>query len=189
MLNKTTMIRVLFIRCLSLSLFIIIFCGCGNTLDNETNNNAPNLNTTVLDDTAPLPFIGIRYFETRPGVSGTGTPSWYVQIKKNRDVTFYYIVIHQGDDSKPISTGKFYAGKYSKYIWCNFNEWTNFPRCFEITYNNIYEVDSSFRRLSLPECCDLSEYDNSSCYCDDDLWDLYEDNFKYVDSIFHFSLH
>ena len=189
--NNSTMRSVFFIRCLSLSLFVIFFCQCSNR-PNRNINHTSTINTIAInnsiDDTAPLPFIGIRYFETRPGVSGTGTPSWYVQIKNNRDVTFFYVQINQGSDNKTETVGKFYAGKYSKYIWCNFNEWDNFPRCFEITNNNIYEVDSSFRRLSLQECCGINDFDSSTCICDGEFWDLDEDHFKYIDSIFQFNL-
>jgi hypothetical protein len=184
MKNKSTIRSLFLIKFLSLSLLALIFCGCDNTSDSVFNNNTPTLKTNVLDDTASLPFIGIRHFETRPGVSGNATPSWFVQIQKNRDVTFCYMQVDQGDESKPITTALYYAGKYTKYIWCYFDQ-DDFPRRFEITDKIIYEVDSSCQRLSLPECCGFDE-DDTTCNCDGDLWIMTENDFtsNYVDSLF-----
>jgi hypothetical protein len=128
--NNSIMQSVFFIRCLSSSLFVIFFCQCSNR-PNSNINHTSTINTIAInnskDDIAPLPFIGIRHFETRPGVSGNATPSWFVQIQKNRDVIFCYMQVDQGEESKPITTALYYAGKYTKYIWCNFDR-DDFPR-------------------------------------------------------------
>ena len=192
MKNNGNIINILILNCLKLSLLVVIFCGCSNISDSNKSNHQSTLNTEVInnsiDDTAPLPFIGIRHFETRPGVSGNATPSWFVQIQKNRDVTFCYMQVDQGEESKPITTALYYAGKYTKYIWCNFDQ-DNFPRRFQITDKIIYEVDSSCQQLSLPECCGFDEDDNT-CNCDGELWIMTENDFtsNYVDSLFRTGL-
>jgi len=156
-------------------LFMIFIVQCGNkSASDKTSNSSATLDSdgkvSSADDTVKLPFIGIRQFETREGVSGTGTPGWAVQIKSNRDVIFSFLQIDQGDDTRPETTGKYYAGKFKKYIKCNFDEWDDFPRYYEITKDFIYEVDSMHKRLYLPECCD--DLWDTSCPCKGELWEV-----------------
>jgi len=151
-------------------MFALFMAGCGekpgklNTPDTPVSGPKP-------EDALVLPFVGVRDFETRAGVSGTGTPHWSVEIKENRDVVFYYVQVNQGDDDRPETTGKYEAGKFSKYIKCDFKEWDDFPRYYEITKDVIYEVDSNHKRLSLPDCCGLNEYDSTECPCKGELWE------------------
>jgi len=125
-------------------------------------------NSSMQSKSTNVPFIGIRHFETRAGVSGTGTPHYTVEIKENKDVIFRFEQINQGDKNL-VATDSFYAGKFSKYIYCKL-DWDNFPRYYEITPKYIYEVDSNHRRLSLPECC--IDGRNNSCPCYGELYEL-----------------
>jgi len=70
---------------------LIFFISCTNAQktvsekNNIQNNKEDTLNTGKEME---LPFVGKRGFETRPGVSGTGTPHKFVEIMGNRDVYF-----------------------------------------------------------------------------------------------------
>jgi|GEM_PF-346630 len=125
-------------------------------------------NSSMQSKSTDVPFIGIRHFETRAGVSGTGTPHYTVEIKENKDVIFRFEQINQGDKSL-VTTDSFYAGKFSKYIYCKL-DWDDFPRYYEITQKYIYEVDSNHKKLSLPECC--IDGSNNPCPCFGELYEL-----------------
>ena len=116
-----------------------------------------------------MPFVGIRHFETRKGVSGNGTPYWVVQIKNNRDVVFYYEEIDHESDGDSLIAEKYYAGKYQKYMKCDFKQCDDFPRYFAITKDSIYEVNANCNRLYLSDCCDWGDNSYSKCPCEGDL--------------------
>ncbi|HYD22654.1 MAG TPA: hypothetical protein VEB40_14325 [Flavipsychrobacter sp.] len=118
--------------------------------------------------TKKLPFIGKRYFETRPGVSGTGTPHKKVEIKENGEVIFSFSQINQADKTE--TTGKYHAGQFKKIVKCVFEEWDNDTSYYEITKDKIYETDSAGNRLMLDECCGLSA-DVPVCSCEDEYDD------------------
>jgi len=120
------------------------------------------------NDTLQLPFVGIKDFETREGIAGNSTPYWVVEIKKNRDVYFYFgMIIHQEDGNTKDSLGIYYAGKFKKYIKCDFEQMDNFPRYYEISRDTIYEVDTIGNQLYSTDCC--KEINDNPCPCKSEL--------------------
>lgn len=84
-----------------------------------------------------LPFVGIRRFETRSRDEGNSTPNWYVEIKKNRDVNFYYTQGFKLPDGGELNgKEKYKAGKFRKILKVDFQYFVenivpkDFPRYF-----------------------------------------------------------
>ncbi len=122
-----------------------------------------------------LPFIGKRHFETRPGVSGTGTPQLSVEITPKGKVVFHYFQNNTGkeeDDPTKYTVAKYKAGKFKRILKCDFSKiWEGFQRYYIITTNYIYEVDSLGNRIYKNECCSnirLSD-ESTKCYCEGEL--------------------
>lgn len=164
--------------CLNICLAALFIISCNSVDTNQKSKSYTDTGSTKKGTfQGDLPFVGIRHFETRDGVSGRGTPFWLVQIKENGDVIFYYTVDNSwhadgDDDDMLIAAGKYDAGKFKKYIKCLFKECQDFPRYYEITKENIYEVDSNYHRLFLTDCIHYEGNDkDSSCqgelYSDD----------------------
>ncbi|MES2703041.1 MAG: hypothetical protein V4649_10395 [Bacteroidota bacterium] len=124
----------------------------------------------AVNSTIDMPFVGKRMFETRPGVSGTGTPHKFVEILANGDVFFSFEQENQSDGT--ISKERFYAGKYTTYITCSFEK-LNSKTFYEFTKEAIYEVDGQHNRVKNEECCGLTEEaDKEGCMCDGEFLTL-----------------
>lgn len=115
-----------------------------------------------------VPFTGKRDFNILEGYSGTGTPAYHVDIKKNGDVYFGLYQINQasGEETKE----DMYAGKYNpkvmKVHFKTFNE-TFYVR---LEKEKIYLTDEKGTILKLEDCCSVSEIDKGSCICDSALY-------------------
>lgn len=145
--------------------FFFFFCSCvGNNENKEDLKDTEKKNDSY--STATVPFVGKRNFETRPGVSGTGTPHRQVEITKDGTVTFSFEQENQAD--KTITTGVYKAGKFSYFIKCVFSEWDDEVRFYRILPDKIYEVDSNGALLFLEECCGL--LDDGNCPCKSEYW-------------------
>ena len=115
-------------------------------------------------DSAALPFVGRRGFETRPGCSGTGTPHRAVEITKNGDVFFFFEQENQAD--KTITKERYYAGKFNRYMKCAFKKLDAGISYYEFTKDTIYEVDEHNNRLKNNDCCDNDNVDDKKeCTC------------------------
>ncbi len=146
---------------------LLFFCCCKGV--NPTNGKQINSNKeydSALTEQKKLPFIGKKHFETRPGVSGTGTPHWMVEIKSDSTVEFSFVQINQADKNE--TKGTYNAGKFRGIMKSVFKEWYNETRHYKISADKIYEVDSNGNVLKLPECCSLLE--EGDCRCEGELY-------------------
>lgn len=84
-----------------------------------------NAQTRQIDTSnrTDLSFIGKRGFETRPGVSGTGTPSWFIEIKKNGDVNFGFE--QRNNATNKGTEGRYYVGRFQAYMKCVYKDLDN----------------------------------------------------------------
>lgn len=111
-----------------------------------------------------LPFIGKKGFETRPGISGTGTPQRYIEIMINGDVYFGFEQTNQADNN--ITKERYYSGKFTTYMKSVFKNWDNEIIYYKITKDKIYEVDKSNKPLTGMECCSVNNSDlEDKCPC------------------------
>lgn len=127
------------------------YISCQN-IDHKQNTNGEQLD---------LPFIGTKYFETRPTVSGKWTPHRKVEIREDGNVKFSFST-HNYEDSL-VGFENYDAGKFKIPLKCVFKEWDNETRFYEIGVDKIIEVDSNGKRLLLEECCDSVSSMKCSC--------------------------
>lgn len=148
---------------------LLLFCGCVDNNSNKGNLNDSNKGYSLdLAGQKQLPFVGKRLFETRPGVSGTGTPYRQIEIKNDGAVEFLFEQENQAD--KTITKGFYNAGKFTNVIKCVFEDWDNEVRFYKIMPDKIYEVDSNGNVLKLDECC--SELEMRNCPCESEYISL-----------------
>ncbi|HCM35316.1 hypothetical protein [Chryseobacterium sp.] len=116
------------------------------------------------------PFTGHRSFDILKGYSGTGTPHYYVDMKKNGDVHFGYVQVNQanGKETKEeINAGKYVPNKVMKVVFKKFNE-TFFVK---LDKNKIYLTDEKGNIQNLEGCCSSSEsIDKETCTCESELY-------------------
>lgn len=117
------------------------------------------------------PFIGHRSFDIMKGYSGTGTPHYYLDIKKNGDVHFGYVQVNQADGTETeeeINAGKYAPNKVMKVQFKKFNE-TFFVK---FDKNKIYLTDKDGNIANLEGCCSSSEsIDKETCTCESGLYE------------------
>ncbi|MET3535613.1 hypothetical protein [Chryseobacterium limigenitum] len=110
------------------------------------------------------PFTGKRDFNILEGYSGTGTPAYYVDVKKSGDVYFGFVQVNQasGEETKEeINAGK-YSPKVMKVHFKTYNE-TFFVK---FDKEKIYMTDEKGNISKSEDCCSVSETENGSCICD-----------------------
>ncbi|MEG0925828.1 hypothetical protein [Chryseobacterium sp.] len=116
------------------------------------------------------PFNGHRSFDILKGYSGTGTPHYYLDLKKNGDVHFGYVQVNQanGKETKEeINAGKYAPNKVMKVVFKKFNE-TFFVK---LNNNKIYLTDEKGNIQNLEGCCSSSEsIDKETCTCESELY-------------------
>ncbi|AZB01166.1 hypothetical protein EG359_16800 [Chryseobacterium joostei] len=116
------------------------------------------------------PFTGHRSFDILKGYSGTGTPHYYVDMKKNGDVHFGYVQVNQanGKETKEeINAGKYVPNKVMKVVFKKFDE-TFFVK---LDKNKIYLTDEKGNIQNLEGCCSSSEsIDKETCTCESELY-------------------
>ncbi len=145
------------------ALLIIVLCliSCGQKPVPERGAYAgKNGDTTLVSHSIDLPFVGKRGFETRAGVSGTGTPHRSVEIRKNGDVYFFFEQENQADNT--ITKERYYAGKFKRYMKCYFKKLDNERTCYEFTKDTIYEVDEHNGRIKSNDCCNNDNVDDKN---------------------------
>ena len=111
-----------------------------------------------------LPFIGKKEFETRLGISGTGTPSRYIEIAQNGDVHFGFV--QENRASGKVTEERYFAGKFKTYMKCFFKKRDNEVTYYKITKEKIYEVDKNNKILTNEECCTSSSNLDDKCPCE-----------------------
>ncbi len=145
-------------------------------IKDTTNNKISNENSKVNStENLNLPFVGIKNFETRHGVSGTGTPQKHIEIKENGDVFFGFEQYNQAYEAsereKHATKEKYYAGKYQTILKCVFKKWDNEVSYYKVTKDKIYQVKPNGDLLRSEDCCTYSNIDlGSKCPCIGDFY-------------------
>ena len=115
-----------------------------------------------------VPFTGKRSFNILEGFGGSGTPAYYVDVKKNGDVHFGYVQVNQADGtetSEDINVGKYHAG-VMKVHFKKFNEkWD-----FKFNKDKIYFTDDAGKIMMSEDCCSVEESEKTSCECEGVLY-------------------
>lgn len=118
-----------------------------------------------------VPFMGHRSFDIMQGYSGTGTPHYYLDVKKNGDVFFGYVQVNQAngkETTEEINAGKYEANKVMKVHFKKFNE-TFFVK---FDKNKIFMTDEKGNIQNLEGCCSSSEsMDKETCTCESELYE------------------
>lgn len=118
-----------------------------------------------------VPFVGHRSFDILEGYSGTGTPHYYLDVKKNGDVHFGYVQVNQanGKETKEeVNAGKYAANKVMKV------EFKKYKETFLLKFDKdkIYLTDEKGNTRTLEGCCSAREsIDNETCNCESELYE------------------
>ncbi|MDC8101999.1 hypothetical protein [Chryseobacterium rhizosphaerae] len=118
-----------------------------------------------------VPFTGHRSFDIMEGYSGTGTPHYYLDVKKNGDVFFGYVQVNQAngkETTEEINAGKYGVNKVMKVHFKKFDE-TFFVK---FDKNKIFMTDEKGNIQNLEGCCSSSEsMDKETCTCESGLYE------------------
>lgn len=118
-----------------------------------------------------VPFTGHRSFDIMEGYSGTGTPHYYLDVKKNGDVFFGYVQVNQAngkETTEEINAGKYGVNKVMKVHFKKFGE-TFFVK---FDKNKIFMTDEKGNIQNLEGCCSSSEsMDKETCTCESGLYE------------------
>lgn len=114
------------------------------------------------------PFTGKRSFNIEQGATGSGTPSYYLNVKNNNDVHFGFIQINQADGTETkeeINVGK-YNPKVMKVHFKTYNE------TFYVKFDKerIYLTDEKGKIKKSDDCCPASEMAELNCSCESILY-------------------
>jgi len=118
-----------------------------------------------------VPFVGHRSFDILKGYSGTGTPHYYLDVKKNGDVYFGYVQVNQanGKETKEeVNVGKYAVNKIMKV------EFKKYKETFLLKFNKdkIYLTDEKGNIKNLEGCCSAREsIDKETCKCESELYE------------------
>ncbi|AZA92083.1 hypothetical protein EG344_09200 [Chryseobacterium sp. G0162] len=117
-----------------------------------------------------LPFTGHRSFDILKGYSGTGTPQYYLDVKKTGDVYFGYVQVNQanGKETKEeINAGKYAPNKVMKVVFKKYKE-TFFVKFGK---DKIYLTDEKGNIQNLEGCCSAKDsIDKDTCNCESELY-------------------
>ena len=123
---------------------------------------------SIMSYAQTIPFTGKRSFNLDGGASGSGTPAYYLDVKKNENVHFGYVQINQADGTQ--TKEEFNAGKYnSKMMKVHFKEYNE---TFYVKFDKqkIYLVDQKGEVKRSDECCPVSEGEQLNCTCESLLY-------------------
>ncbi|PQA91528.1 hypothetical protein B0A69_17130 [Chryseobacterium shigense] len=116
-----------------------------------------------------VPFVGQRSFDIMEGYSGSGTPHYYLDVKKNGDVYFGFVQVNQADRTE--TTEKVNAGKYNpKVMKVDFKK---YGETFFVKFDkdNIYLTDKEGNIRKSEDCCSSMESaTNDTCTCESKLY-------------------
>lgn len=118
-----------------------------------------------------VPFTGHRSFDILEGYSGTGTPQYYLDVKKNGDVLFGYVQVNQAngkETTEEINAGKYAPNKVMKIQFKKYDE-TFFVK---FDKNKIYLTDEKGNIQNLEGCCSAREsIDKETCSCESEFYE------------------
>lgn len=114
------------------------------------------------------PFTGKRGFNIEDGTNGSGTPAYYLDVKKNGKVHFGFLQINQADGKETkeeINAGK-YNPKVMKVHFKTYNE------TFYVKFDKekIYLTDENGNIKKSDGCCPVSEMAEMNCNCESILY-------------------
>lgn len=119
---------------------------------------------------AKVPFTGYRSFDILKGYSGTGTPHYYLDVKKTGDVYFGYVQVNQADwkeTKEEVNAGKYAPNKVMKVVFKKYKE-TFFVK---FDKDKIYLTDEKGNIKNLDGCCSASEsIDKETCTCESEFY-------------------
>ncbi len=107
------------------------------------------------------PFTGKRDFNIETGEEGSGTPAYYLDVKKNGDVQFGFIQVdpETGKETKEVINAGKYNPKVMKVHFKTYNE------TFYIKFDkkDIYLTDAKGNIKKSDGCC--PEMNQKNCDC------------------------
>lgn len=109
------------------------------------------------------PFTGKRDFVIEEGISGSGTPAYYLDIKKNGHVYFGFVQVNQADGRE--TREEYDAGAYNpKVMKVRFK---TYNETFYVKFDKerIYLTDSKGNTKKSGDCCPASEMAETDCPC------------------------
>lgn len=115
-----------------------------------------------------LPFTGKRNFVTEEGMSGSGTPAYYLDVKKNGHVHFGFVQVNQADGKE--TREEYDAGAYNpKVMKVHFK---TYNETFYVKFDKerIYLTDSKGNSKKSGDCCPVSELAETDCPCSGKLY-------------------
>ena len=124
--------------------------------------------SAALFSQTKLPFTGKRDFNIEDGASGSGTPAYYLDVKKNGNVHFGFLQINQADGretKEEINAGK-YNPEVMKVHFKTYNE------TFYVKFNKekIYLTDEKGNIKKSDDCCPVSDLAEMNCSCESILY-------------------
>lgn len=122
----------------------------------ESKDSAPEL-TNIKP-----PFVGTRWFVTEPGVSGSGTPRYYLKINSENYMFCGFVQTNQasGEETKE----EVALGKFKKVFDCNFKNDLGGNHRYKVEGNNIYELNAKGQIQKSEDCCKAGS-DSEECEC------------------------
>jgi hypothetical protein len=153
-----------------------------NSSNNKTSDSTSSLNNTAknskktseesnkkLDEseTVKPPFVGMRSFVIDAGVSGSGTPQYYLKINENNDMFCGFTQTNQADGTE--TKEEIPLGKFKKIFDCNFKNDLGVSRRLKVEGNYIYEVDKNDQVAESDKCCKNGD-DSEKCECKSELY-------------------
>lgn len=110
-----------------------------------------------------VPFLGKRDFNIENGTNGSGTPSYYINIKDNGDVYFGFIQINQADGTE--TKEEFNAGKYDPKVMKVYFKTYNETFYVKFDKEKIFLTDEHGKVKRSDDCCPVSEMEKTNCEC------------------------
>jgi len=115
------------------------------------------------------PFTGKRSFDIIEGYSGTGTPHYYLDVKKNGDVYFGFIQVNLADNSE--TKEEMNAGKYNPKVMNVRLKKMNESFFVKFDKDHIYLTDQEGNIQKSEDCCSAQEsLTSDTCTCESKLY-------------------
>jgi hypothetical protein len=108
------------------------------------------------------PFVGTRWFVIDKGVSGTGTPQFYLKINENNYAFCGFIQTNQADGKE--TKEEVALGPFKNKFDCNFKNTIGGKHTYQVKGNYIYELDKNDQVSKAEVCCPAGS-DAEECEC------------------------
>jgi len=108
------------------------------------------------------PFVGTRWFVTRPTSSGTGTPRYYLTINAENYMFCGFVQTNQADGME--TKEEVALGKFKDKFNCVFKNESGGSHNYRIEGNYIYETNNNDQVIKSKACCKSGD-DSQECRC------------------------